>query len=214
MVNFVKDRNLIQDVFDYQVILVPMSINNSMNRGFKYEIGLNFPYVKNEQQKSPYGDRRKYGTIFPVECEGIVFCLCYMYSTPYIKKYETDFVQYESLEKCLKSVRDKYKNKNIASVVMGVSEFDGSGDKDKILSIYNKVFVDKDITLYDYEQVDYKTKMFREIAALHKKIKEKTVTPAEYIKERSKIEWRRRYGIFKEMPENYKYIPRQGEITK
>ena len=51
MIKIVNDKNLIFDVWKYDVILVPMSINNSMNKGFKYEIGINFPHVKEEERK-------------------------------------------------------------------------------------------------------------------------------------------------------------------
>lgn len=95
---------------------------------------------------------------------------------------------------------------------MGSDVYDGSGDKDNILSIYEKICGEIDITLYDYIQRDYKKDIFIEITVLHKKLKEKEVSLDEFIKIRSEIEWRRRYGIFKKMPENYKYVPRRGEF--
>lgn len=215
MIKTINDVNLISDVFNYDVILVPMSLNNSMSKGFKYEIGLHFPYVKEQQQYSPYGDKRKYGTINPIESDGIIFCLCYMYGTLYnIKSGKKDTVNYVALTHCLEEIKRKYANKRIASVVMGDSLYDGNGDKSKIISIFDSVFKDVDITLYDYEQPDYVKDRFVEIAILHKRMKDKELTPKEYIKLRSEVEWRRRYGIFKPMPENYKYIPRKGEIKK
>jgi hypothetical protein len=56
--------------------------------------------------------------------------------------------------------------------------------------------------------------MFVEIATLHGRFKRKEINIEDYVAERSKIEWRRRYGIFSKMPEDYKYIPRKGEIRK
>ena len=63
-----------------------------------------------------------------------------------------------------------------------------------------------------YQYFNDKKDIFIEIAVLHKKLKEKEVSLDEFIKIRSEIEWRRRYGIFKKMPENYKYVPRRGEF--
>lgn len=212
MINLVNNRNLIYDIFKYDVILVPMSINNSMSKGFKYEIGINFPHVKEEEQKTPYGDNRKYGTVVSVKSDGIIFCLCYMYVTPCAKKHKKDFVRYDSLEQCLNYISYKYKGKNIASTIMGSDQFDGSGDKSTILSIFEKTCKNLNITLYDYEQRDYRKEIFIEVATLHKQLKEKTITLNEFIKVRSEIEWRRKYGIFKKMPSSYKYLPRKGEI--
>ena len=212
MIKIVNDKNLIFDVWKYDVILVPMSINNSMNKGFKYEIGINFPYVKEEEQKTPYGDNRKYGMVKTVRTDGLIFCLCYMYVTPCAKKHKKDFVKYDSLEQCLKNVVKLYSGKKIASPIMGSDVYDGSGDKDNILAIYEKICGKIDITLYDYIQRDYRKDIFIEIAVLHKKLKEKEVSLDEFIKIRIEIELRRRYGIFKKMPENYKYVPRRGEF--
>lgn len=212
MIKIVNDKNLIFDVWNYDVILVPMSINNSMNKGFKYEVGINFPYVKEEQEKTPYGDNRKYGTVKPIQTDGLTFCLCYMYVTPCAKKHKKDFVKYESLEQCLKQVGKLYKGKKIASPIMGSDECDGSGDKRAILSIYEKICDDMDITLYDYIQRDYRKDIFIEIAILHKNLKEKKISLEDFIRLRSDIEWRRRYGIFKEKPKNYRYVPRKGEF--
>jgi hypothetical protein len=191
---------------------VPMSIHNSFNKGFKYEVALNFPIVKESENQTSYGDTRKYGTTYEVKIDKLIFCICYMYSTPYYRRGTNDFVKYDSLERCLEEVLIKYKDKKIAAPLLGVDKFDGNGNREKIVAIFQGVFNNKNVTLYDWKQCDYSKDLFVEIASLHKLIKEHTITPKEYLKKRSEIEWRRRYGIFKGKPEDYLYIPRKGEI--
>jgi hypothetical protein len=210
-----NNTNLINDVFNYDVIIVPMSINNSMNKGFKNEIAINFPKVKEKEDETPYGDMRKYGTVTSVECGGVTFCLCHMYTTQCYKKAGvTDYVKYEALEKCLEYIHSEYKDKKIGTPIIGHDVFDGGGDKDKILSLIAKHLSDCDVTIYDYAQRDYGKDIFVEIAVLHEELKNKTITIDEYIARRSEIEWRRKHGIYTQMPTNYKYIPRKGEIIE
>lgn len=205
---------LIDNVYNYDVVLVPMSVNNSMSKGFRYEVALNFPIVREKESKTPYGDRRKYGTIYSIEADGIIFCMLYMYKTKYYKKQgENDSVDYKALEDCLKKVVKLYKGKKIGTPILGYSEYDGNGNKDKILTVMGSVLETEDVTIHVYEQKDYKAERFKEIAILHKKLKNREINGNEYIRLRSEVEWRRRYGIFKPMREGYRYIPRQGEIN-
>ena len=210
----IRNEAILNHIFEHDVILVPMSINSSMNKGFRHDIAVNFPQVKAEELTTNYGDRRKYGTIYPIECECMVFCMCYMYKTKYNTSVGNDTVDYEALCSCLELVKKKYGNYNIATPILGESKFDGNGNKAKILSIIEDKLSDCNVTVYDYNQVDNKHECFKEIAALHKRLRDKEINGEEYIKERSKIEWRRRYGIFKPIPEDYKYIPRKGEVRK
>ena len=204
---------LINDAHKYDVILVPMGINNSMNNGFRYEVSLNFPIVKEKEEFTGYCDRRKYGTIFPIKTDGIIFIMCYIIKPTNRKQSGNDFIDYEALDMCLKEIAKRYKEKNIASPILGYGILEGNGDKHRLLDIINKYMDDfNNLTIYDYEQKDYARNIFKEIAALHKIFKEKTLTPEEYISRRSEIEWRRRYGIFKKMPDGYKYVPYKGEV--
>lgn len=213
MLKIVK-KTLIEHIPEYEVVAVPMSINNSMSSGLRYEIALNFPLVKEEEKKTPYGDRRKYGKVHEIVYENTIFCMCYMYRTKYKKQSDPDSVDYEALKSCLEQIKKKYGNKKIAMPVLGCSEYDGHGHKSKILQIIQDVLHDTHTDVYDYEQRDYGAEMFREIAALHKKLKDRKIDGKEYIRLRSEVEWRRRYGIFKPMREGYTYIPRRGEIKK
>ena len=94
---------------------------------------------------------------------------------------------------------------------MGVEK--GRGNPDKVINIMKDKLTDVDITLYTDEPRQFPLLIFRKIAELHNKLVSKELSADEYIKERSKIEWKRRNGIFKEMPDDYRYIPRSVKIT-
>jgi hypothetical protein len=71
MIKIIHDTPLIGEVFNYDVILFVMGINNSMSNGFNYDIAINFPEVLESESKYQYGDLRKYGTIHETESENI-----------------------------------------------------------------------------------------------------------------------------------------------
>ena len=207
MVNIINRENLIYEVKNYDVVLFSMGINNSMNKGFSYEIGLNFPEVKNNENRSNYGDLRKYGTINSTEVDGTIFVSCYVHNGGYNKNSKC-FINYEYLDSCLKEVVKRFKGKKIVSPIIGVNFSDGNGDKKKIISIFEKRFDKCDITLYDFIERDYKLECFRCIAELREKLKKKEISFDEYKEKRSDFEWRRRNGIYLENPKDYTYIPK------
>jgi hypothetical protein len=205
-------NELLENVFNYDVILVGMGINNSF-KGFASEVRYSFPNVYQEELRvSNYSDTNKCGTILPIEDSGITFCMCYIHKGNYAKKYRgACFLNYGNLKSCLLAVKKEYRGKKIGTPLLGASPYDGNGDKEKVLEIFNEVFSDFDIDVYDYEQKDYARMIFREIASLHKRSEEHTITPQEYTEKRSEIEWRRKNGIFKPMPEGYEYFPKQNK---
>lgn len=207
MINIIKDIPLINEVFKYDVILVGMGLNNSMYRGFAYEVRINFPEVlEYEKANSPYGDTRKMGKTMEIKSDGPIFCMCYVVAS------NGRFINYDALASSLRIVSEKYKGKKIASSIIGSTEFDGKGDKDKIVGIFEKAFTDCDIDVYDYVQKDYSREIFHEIAEIHKLYQDKKIDSKEYATRRSEIEWRRRNGIFKPMPDGYDYKPKMGYI--
>ena len=209
----VRNNKILDDVYNgvYDAVLVPMSIYNSMNSGFVYEVGLNFKNVKEEERKTPYADRRKYGTIFIIK-DVADFIMCYMHNGGYKKNEDGSFVSYDNLRSCLKQVNDEYKGKNVASVVMGADKADGNGEKEKILSIFEETCKDVNLTIYDYEQEDIQLKFFHRIAELRQKRMDNVITSEEYKTLRSKLEWERRNGRFIEMPDGYTYTPKGKKI--
>lgn len=214
MVHLFKEP-LIEKVLSYDVILVPMGIHNAFSTGFCYEVGLNFPSVKEkEKEGSPYGDRRKYGTLFPAKVGKTTFCLCYIHNTGFKKDKDGRFLNLDALKTCLFSVRDRFGGRKIASPVLGAEQCDGNWDRGEIISLFESIFKEVDIDLYDYEQRDYQLECFKEIATLHDLSKRHEIKGEEYDRRRSEIEWRRRNGIFKPMPEGYRYQPRKYDYEK
>lgn len=198
------------DIYKYDVVLFGMGINNGMAKGFSYEIGLNFPQVLISEGRYKYGDTRKFGTIHETECDGIIFVACYMSSVSKRKNIKKDFVDYESLDKCLKSIQEKYYNKKIGSYLLGCEEHEGDGDVDKLMCIFKKHFNDNQLfTLYLSKQRDFKAEMVNKIGRLYYSLKDGKITYEEYYNARRILEWRAKHGIYSEVPEDYVYTPKK-----
>lgn len=204
MIKIVKDTPLIEDVFEYDVILFAMGINNSMANGFSYDIALHFPTVLENEGRYQYGDLRKYGTIHETVCSGLTFVACYV-KNPAAKKNKSDvFVLYDFLEECIKMVKEKYKGKKIACCIIGSNEYDGNGDKEKIIEIFEKYFKKSgSLTLYDYKQKNFYDEMYKKIKHAYYMLIHKAITFEEYLEIRRVIEWRKKKGIFSEVPKDY-----------
>lgn len=199
LIKIIKKKELTPNIFKYNVILFPMGVNNSFGNNFSYEVALNFPDVKISENETGYGDLRKIGTIHETETQGVTFVACYVYCGNNKK------LNYDALTKCLTEVKEKYHDCNIGTV------FFDENEKDDILSIFNNVFDKSNVTIYDYESIDYRLKIFREIAAVRKRLKDKEIDKKEYIKIRSNIEWRRKNGIFAIQPNDYEYLPKKNK---
>ena len=182
-----------------------------MSNGIAYQIALNFPEVKESENETGYGDRRKLGTIHETDVNGLKFVACYIHEGGYKKNDDGSYLNRESLESCLLKIKEVYPNEKIATVLMGSNESDGRGDKDYVLETFISILQRCDVTIYTKEETDYKLEIFKEIAAVRKQLKDKEITRKKYFKIRSEIEWRRKNGIFSIMPEDYIYIPKKAK---
>lgn len=208
MVKIVENKQLIEDVFNYDVVLYGMGINNAMNKGFSYDIALNFPVVYEEENKTGYGDLRKYGNIRITNINPI-FCACYCYNLGMIRKNNGRFIDYELLNKCLEIVKHNFKGKRIVSPIIGQDKYDGNGDKEIILDLYNRAFCDDtDIILYDFEQHDFKELIYKERLNISSMFKEGKITRSEMKEKQRQCEWKRLHGIFEKVPDDYVYNPK------
>ena len=203
--------DLIYDILKYDVILFPMGINNGMSNGIAYQIALNFPEVKESENETGYGDRRKLGTIHETNVNGFKFVACYIHEGGYKKNSDGSYLNREAFESCLLKVKGTYPHDRIATVLMGSNESDGACDKDYVLATFTRILQGYDVTIYTKDETDYKLDIFKEIAAVRKQLKDKEITSKEYFKIRSEIEWRRKNGIFSIMPENYIYMPKKAK---
>lgn len=214
LIKIIKKKNLINDIFHYDVILFPMGINNSMGKGFVYELGLNFPEIKETENEMGYGDIRKLGNIHENRVDGRIFTACYIHSGGYNKNEDGSYLNIDALKKCLKEINDVYKGKKIASIILGGNTFDGNYSKKKVIDLFKEICKDCDIALYENGESSYILDRFKEIAEVRRRFKDKDISRDEYLKIRSNIEWRRLNGIFKEQPDDYVFTPKKKNKAK
>ena len=174
MVTVIKDIELYDHIKEYDVTLVGTNIYASMGQGIQLKVMLNYPYVHTMNMATKYGDIRKMGTILECKEDGEpVFCLCFITKGYNFRPdLEKDYLSYESLEKCLRLANVKYRGKRVCCTLMGASRFDGNGDKERILKMYDECFTDCDVTVYDYEQKS-RNEEYMEMFINEKKIKDK-----------------------------------------
>ena len=202
-------QELLPKIKDYEVVLFGMSINNSFAKGLLEEIALNFPKVKEEENRqSAYGDKTKYGKIFSVEVDGIVFCACYMNDGGYNKKKNgLDYVDYKALSSCLSEAKKHYGGKKICAPIIGNSFYDGNGNKEQLLKIFKQAFDNCDIDLYDYVQRDFGLEIHRKRNKIYKDLREGKISREEYLRLRSELYWQQKHGVLSRMPEDFFYSP-------
>lgn len=212
-VTIIKDKFLIEDIKKYTIVLVPMSANNSMNSGFAYEIGLNFPPIREKVQTTPYGDRRKFGTVSVFKDDGITFCICFMHTGGQSKQVE--YVKYDSLADCLDLININFKGKTVASPILGSTKYDGRGDKEKIINIFKEHCTDIDLILYDYEERNFMDEIYYRTTTITQKFRRKEITHEEMMAEIDTIMWEKFNGILKPKPDDYHYKrPRIDRVNK
>jgi hypothetical protein len=154
MVKIIKDIDIYDHFNEYDVILIGTNLYCTMSQGVQLKVMLNYPYVFNKNLETKYGDKDKLGTI--IECTSDnepTFCLCFITEGYNFRPdKQKDYLSYEALENTLKLVNVRYKGKSIACPLLGSSRFDGNGDKDKILDIFNNCLKDVKCTVFDYFQ--------------------------------------------------------------
>ena len=209
MINIINDIPLIEEIYNYDVVLFAMGINNSMANGFSYDVGFNFPDVLKNEMSYQYGDLRKYGTIHTTKSDDIEFVACYI-KTQSSKHNKSDvFVNYDYLDNCLEKIKEKYKNKKIACPLLGNNEFDGNGDYKTIMEIFNKYFGKAgNLTLYIYEQKNYKAELFKKVKQARYNFNHKLITKEDFFEICRILEWRKTHGIYTEVPDDFIFIPK------
>lgn len=161
MVNIIKDEDIINHIGEYDITLLGANLHGYMREGIMLDIRQIYPYVHIANLNTKYNDPDKLGTILECKEENKpTFILCFMYRHNTKKQLIKDTVDYESYEKCLKLISILYKDKKIAAPLFGIHPFDGNGDKDRILELFQKIFTDVDIDLYDYKQLTIKERWF------------------------------------------------------
>ena len=148
MLKIIKDKDPIWETDNFDVILIGTSIYNQLNGGFQSKIKYKYPIVDEKNRETKYADFSKLGTRITINDTPII-SLMYICGYP---RPNIDTVDYDSLTKCLLTANAEFRGKKIMATIIGSSQFDGNGDKDKCLKIIKDSTKDLDITLYDYEQ--------------------------------------------------------------
>lgn len=210
MVTVISDRHLFYDLRDYKIILIGIGSNCSMGRGFSFAIKRHFPNVALTEKTTGYCDLRKYGEVHPIESDGIKFCLCYINNNVPSHWEGGLYLRYEALESCLRKINSEFKGQRIGSPIMGSTRFDGGGDKDRIISMFEKICTDVDVFLYDEGEWDYRTDVWRRICAVYgarppKKIRDKWL---------NLLHWQYNNGFYTPMPPDFRYKKRLSDYDK
>ena len=148
MLKIIKDKDPIWETDNFDVILIGTSIYNQLNGGFQSKIKYKYPIVDEKNRETKYADFSKLGTRITINDTPII-SLMYICGYP---RPNIDTVNYDSLTKCLLTANAEFRGKKVMATILGSSQFDGNGDKDKCLKIIEDTTKDLDITLYDYEQ--------------------------------------------------------------
>ena len=148
MLKIIKDKDPIWDTDKFDVILIGTSIYNQLNGGFQSKMKYKYPIVDEKNRETKYADFSKLGTRITINDTPII-SLMYICGYP---RPNIDTVNYDSLTKCLLTANAEFRGKKVMATILGSSQFDGNGDKDKCLKIIEDTTKDLDITLYDYEQ--------------------------------------------------------------
>jgi hypothetical protein len=156
-INFIHDKPLIEDVFQYDIILFGTGIHNALGNGFQYDVKINFPFVEEAIKKTPYADTRKLGTVEVINGSPI-YCVGYIHRGGYRKDITPDYLNYDALKDVLFLVNHNFICKRIGLPLIGCSKFDGNGDKEKVIEMLNELSDENnnEYFIYDYEQRDYR----------------------------------------------------------
>lgn len=171
-ITFIDNKQLIEEIYKYDVIIVGTGIHNSLGNGFQHDIKINFPNVEQAVKKTPYADIRKLGTVTVINGTPI-FCVCFIHKGGYRKDITPDYLDYNSLRESLFLIDKNFENKKIATTLIGASQFDGNGDRNKIIEIFNCLSDKNQYFIYDYVQRDYRevnNEIWNKITSLVKKI--------------------------------------------
>lgn len=148
MLKIIKDKDPIWETDKFDVILIGTSIYNQLNGGFQSKMKYKYPIVDEKNRETKYADFSKLGTRITIN-DTPVISLMYICGYP---RPNIDTVDYDSLTKCLLTANAEFRGKKVMATILGSSQFDGNGDKNKCLKIIEDSTKDLDITLYDYEQ--------------------------------------------------------------
>lgn len=174
MINILKDIDPIDYTDDFDVILVGTNIYGKLSNGWQLDMKIKYPDIHKANLQTKYADKSKLGKYITIKNPTTPdICLLYINEGYNFRPdLNNTFVSYEALEECLYKINIEYKGKKIMCPILGHSKFDGNGDKDRLIQIFETQCPDVNVTLYDYTQtgnLERKTERIKEIVeAKHK----------------------------------------------
>ncbi len=157
--NFIHNKEPIYDTDDYEVILIGTSTHNMLRGSFQNKISIKYPIVEEVNNKTPYGDLRKLGKRVTIDDNQPIISLMYICTYPSRKD---NFIDYDAMEKCLTTANAEFKGKKVMTTIIGSTQFDGNGDREKCLELMDKCLKDVDLYVYDFEQISTKEEIKRQ----------------------------------------------------
>lgn len=149
-IKIIENEDAIWHTEEYDVILVGTSIYNMLTNGFQFKLKTRYPEIEKANQTTNYGDKRKLGKRLTIDGKPTI-SLMYICKYPGLRHGPP--IDYEALKNCIMTANAEFKGKKVMSTMIGCSDFDGNGDKDKVMEIIETYGKDMDITLYDYKQM-------------------------------------------------------------
>lgn len=154
-IEIINDIPLIEEIFNYDLIIIGTGIHNALGNGFQYDMKINFPIIEETVKKTKYADPRKLGTVSVIKMTPIV-CVGYIHKGGYRSDLKSEYLDYDALKNVLELVDENFEGKRIATTLIGCSQYDGNGDKNRVFSFFKGLSDKNEYFIYDYEQRDYR----------------------------------------------------------
>jgi hypothetical protein len=194
MVNYIQ-KNLINHIYEYDVILVGTGIYNALGNGFQRDMRLVHPAIDKANKATLYGNKRKLGTVTVVNESNLLICLCFINKGRFRPDLNPEYVDYDAVKKCLELIKYNFQGKKIGTTLLGHDFFEGDGNEQQLKKIIEEVFTDVDIDVYMFKQEDYEAREHREWEYV-----KSLIGTNEYRDEKKKYLWRRVFGVYKPIP--------------
>ena len=123
MVTLINDRDPIDEVENFDVVMLGTTIYGEMQYGFQKRIALKYPYVEQENRVQPYGDLRRLGTRLTFNVKGDpIITLLYICAKVGKKKYS---LHKDKFIHALQTANKEFKGMNVLTTAIGTMKWEG-----------------------------------------------------------------------------------------